>query len=50
MEVETNLKDLVAKNIFKELEMRDNINILAIKAQNAISRYDFHEAYKICLK
>ena len=50
MEIELTLKDLSTKNLFSYLEQKDNIDILAIKAHNALKRYDFHEAYKICLE
>jgi len=32
IEIETTIKDLTANNIFKELDRKDNIDILAIKA------------------
>ena len=50
MELELSVKDLSSKNIFSTLNQRDNIDFLAIKAQNAMKRYDFYEAYNICLK
>ena len=50
IEMEISIKDLNAKNIFSTLNKNDNIDFLAIKAQNAMKRYDFYEAYKICLK
>ena len=50
MEVEVSVKDVNSKNIFSTLNRRDNIDFLAIKAQNAMKRYDFYEAYNVCLK
>jgi anaphase-promoting complex subunit 6 len=50
IEMEISIKDLNAKNIFSTLNRNDNIDFLAIKASNAMKRYDFYAAYKICLK
>ena len=50
VDLDVRLKSITSKNIFSTLNEKENIDFLAIKAKNAMKRYDFHEAYKVCKK
>ncbi len=50
METEGTSDIVTNENIFDVLNSKDNIDLLAIKAENALKRFDFNEAYKISLK
>lgn len=44
------INNLKAENLFEILELRNDIDILCIKAKNAHVKYDIAKAYDIAVK